>query len=83
MAPTTLDTARKRNPREDLFIATQWTLIWRKFRRHKLAMFGSAIVILFYVIALFCEFIAPHDPVKRDTTLIHVPPLFLYSRRSI
>jgi peptide/nickel transport system permease protein len=74
MAVTTLGRARKRTQDEDIFIATQWTLMWRKFRRHKLAMFGTFIVVLFYLIAIFCEFVATQDPLKRDTNYIHVPP---------
>lgn len=65
---------RKRTPGEDAFIATQWTLMGRKFRKHKLAMFGTTLIVLFYVMAIFCEFIAPQDPFKRNTDFIHVPP---------
>ena len=65
---------RKRNRQEDIFIATQWTLMWRKFRKHKLAMFGTAVVALFYLITIFCEPVATQDPLKRSTDFIHVPP---------
>jgi peptide/nickel transport system permease protein len=64
----------KRNREEDVFIAPQWLLIWRKFRKHKLAMVGTAIVVLFYIIAIFPEFIATQDPLRRDTEYIYVPP---------
>jgi peptide/nickel transport system permease protein len=64
----------RRKRADDPFIATQWTLIWRRFRRHRLAMIGTVLVVLFYVIAIFCEFIATQDPFKRDTQYIHVPP---------
>lgn len=74
MAVTTLTKARKRDRQEEVFIATQWTLMWRKFRRHKLAMAGTTVVILFYLVAIFCEAIAPQDPLKRDIEFIHVPP---------
>jgi peptide/nickel transport system permease protein len=58
----------------DTGVATQWVLMWRKFRRHKLAMFGTVIVIVFYLIALFCEFVATQDPLVRDTDYIHMQP---------
>jgi peptide/nickel transport system permease protein len=74
MTAQTLLKGRKRNRQEEMFIATQWTLMWRKFRKHKLAMIGTAIVALFYLIAIFAEFIAPQDPLKRSTNFIHVPP---------
>lgn len=63
---------------DDLYIATQWTLMGRKFRKHKLALFGSALIVLFYLIAIFCEFLAPQDPFKRNTDFIHVPPQWVH-----
>ena len=74
MAAQTLLKGRARNRQEDIFIATQWTLMWRKFRKHKLAMIGTSIVLMFYLVTIFCEVIAPQDPLKRNTDFIHVPP---------
>lgn len=74
MAATAVARTRARSKEEELYVATQWTLMWRKFRRHKLAMVGTAVVILFYLIAIFAEFIATQDPLKRSTDFIHVPP---------
>jgi peptide/nickel transport system permease protein len=82
MAELTFDKARKRDRQEDVFIATQWTLMWRKFRRHKLAMVGTTLVALFYVIAIFCEFIATQDPFKRNTQFIHASPQPIHLRGS-
>jgi peptide/nickel transport system permease protein len=39
-------------------VATQWQLMWWRFRRHKLAMVGSAVVLLFYAVVLFADFLA-------------------------
>lgn len=74
MAAIPFGGARRRKRQKDLSVATQWTLMWRKFRRHKLAMAGTAVVALFYLVAIFCEFIAPQDPFKRSVEYIHVPP---------
>lgn len=74
MTAITANKVGARPREEEIFIATQWTLMWRKFRRHKLAMVGTLIVVLFYVVAIFCEFIATQDPLKRNTDFIHVPP---------
>ena len=38
--------------------------MWWRFTKHKLAVISSVVVILLYVTALFCEFIAPYDPNK-------------------
>ena len=43
-------------------VAPPLTMMWWKFRRHKLAVISSIVVIALYVIAIFCEFVAPYDP---------------------
>jgi peptide/nickel transport system permease protein len=46
---------------------TSWlTIVWRRFRRHKLAMVGGAIIILLYLVAIFAPVIAPYDPTDVD-----------------
>jgi peptide/nickel transport system permease protein len=55
-------------------VASQWQLMWWKFRKHKLAMIGAVIVLLFYFIALFADFFAP---VSTDTYIAdyaYAPP---------
>jgi peptide/nickel transport system permease protein len=44
-----------------VYVASQWKLMWWKFRKHKLAMIGGVIVILLYLVAIFGEFLAPTD----------------------
>jgi len=36
---------RKRTEDERLFQASQWQLIWWKFRKHRLAIIGSVVII--------------------------------------
>jgi peptide/nickel transport system permease protein len=47
---------------ERLYVASQWQLMWWKFRRHKMAMAGGVILIIFYLVAILAEFVAPYDP---------------------
>lgn len=54
--------------------ASQWRLIWLAFRRHKLAMTGAIIILSFYLIGLFAEFLAPFDPNATSSTDIFHPP---------
>jgi peptide/nickel transport system permease protein len=65
-------------PPEDLAVATQsagqWRLIWRRFRRHRLALVGGAVVLLFYLIALLAEFIAPFAPDENLRRYASAPP---------
>ena len=59
---------------EEYFIATQWQLMWRKFRRHKLALTGGFVLIIFYVFCFLAEFIAPSTPWVRNRELVYAPP---------
>jgi len=59
---------------EKYYMASQWQLMWRKFKKHKLAIFGGIILAIFYIIALFCEFFSPQDIYKRNTKYIYCPP---------
>jgi peptide/nickel transport system permease protein len=54
--------------------AGQWTLIWRKFRRHRLGMVGGVVALLFYLIAAFPEFLAPHDADSYSARHPYAPP---------
>ena len=37
---------------ERIAVATQWQLMWWRFRKHGLAMAGSIVLIVFYLVAL-------------------------------
>jgi peptide/nickel transport system permease protein len=47
---------------EKIAVATQWQLMWWRFRKHKLAMVGTVVLILFYLIAASADFLAYVDP---------------------
>jgi peptide/nickel transport system permease protein len=55
-------------------VASQWTLMWWRFRRHRLAVVCSVIVILFYLVAAFAEAIATSDPNKISNLYRYAPP---------
>jgi peptide/nickel transport system permease protein len=58
-------------------VASQWQLMWWKFRRHKLAMISAVIVLMLYFVAGFCEFVAPRVS-RKDTNYVLVPPQTLH-----
>jgi peptide/nickel transport system permease protein len=60
--------------RQKVFVASQWQLIWWRFRRHKMAVASTVIIAILYVIALFCEFLAPFDPSFYSADYIFAPP---------
>jgi peptide/nickel transport system permease protein len=47
---------------ERLTVASQWQLIWWRFRKHRVAVFCSVVLLVFYLVALFAEFVAPYNP---------------------
>ena len=59
---------------ERYYLASQWQLMWRKFRKHKLALFGGGVLIVLYVTALFCEFFSPYNTYQRYPKYIYSPP---------
>ena len=63
---------------ESYYLASQWQLMWRKFRRHRLAMVSLAVIIALYSIALFAEFYSINDHFKRHVKYAKAPPHILY-----
>lgn len=61
---------------ERIFVASQWQLIRWRFKRHRLAVASLIILSLFYITAVFADFIAPYDPQSYDTDYIFAPPQF-------
>lgn len=59
---------------EEYYIASQWQLMWRKFRKHKLAMGSIFVLVILYLGGIFCEFIAPYYLETRRVECIYVPP---------
>jgi peptide/nickel transport system permease protein len=60
--------------RERYYFASQWQLIWWKFRQHKLAMIAAPILIALYTAAAFCEFVAPYTPDHDFPEYLYAPP---------
>ncbi len=59
---------------ERLYLASQWKLMWWKFKRHKVAV-ASAIFLAFMYLAVFIsEFLAPYDLQSRHVDSIFMPP---------
>ncbi|MDZ7705636.1 MAG: ABC transporter permease [Trueperaceae bacterium] len=47
---------------------------WRRFRRHRLAMVSSVVLLLIIVACFSAPLIAPHDPARVQGQLIFAPP---------
>lgn len=59
---------------ERFYTASQWRLIWWRFRRHKVAVASAAVLLLFYLTTLASEFVAPYNLHTRDSRHIYAPP---------
>lgn len=53
----------------------QWQLIRRRFKKHRLAVFAFYVIILLYLVALFCEVVAPYGSRSRNTDFLSCPPM--------
>ena len=73
MAETAREVTRP-DLQEEYFLASQWQLMWRKLRRHRLALVGATVLALLYLVAIFAEFFAPHDLFQRHNDFINAPP---------
>ncbi len=76
-APSTYETVnplQDQPDRSDVAIASQWQLMWWRFRRHRLALLGGIILLFLYTIAIFCEFISPYTPEQRNAQYVLCPP---------
>lgn len=59
---------------ESRYAMSQAQLMWRKFIRNRAALVGGIIVVLFYVSALFADFLAPYTLSTRFRDRIYLPP---------
>ena len=63
---------------ERFYRASQWRIMWWKFRRHRIAVLAGAILLAFYCSILVSEFLAPYNLHTRDTRHIYAPPQELH-----
>lgn len=59
---------------EKFYLASQWQLMWWKFKRHKVAVVAGIVLLVFYFTVLISEMVAPYDLHTRDAKHILAPP---------
>ena len=57
-----------------LAVAGQWRLIMGRFFANKVAVVAGVIVLLFYLVGLFAEFLAPGSPTAAQPRFTYAPP---------
>lgn len=53
---------------------SQRQLVWRRFKKHKVAVASGIVLILLYLVALFADFISPYTPTRRFPDFQNTPP---------
>ena len=80
---STLTTSSSKNTKDETLdndlrnsfsTASQWQLMWWKFRRHRIAVWSMMMLACLYLMALFCEFLAPYPLSFQDTSYAYAPP---------
>ena len=59
---------------ERYYQASQWRIMWWKFKRHRLAYVSGILLLVLYISVLFVEILAPYNLHGRDKKFIHAPP---------
>ena len=58
---------------ERISVASNWQLVWWRFKKHRLALISAGVLIFFYVIVLIPEFFAMSDPQATNANLTFIP----------
>jgi peptide/nickel transport system permease protein len=58
-----------------IVVASQWQLMWWKFRKHRLAMISGVIIIGMYIVAVCAGFFAPHSTDSYNRRYTQAPPM--------
>lgn len=58
--------------------SSQWTLIWKRFRRHKVAYVSVWVVAAIYTVVIFAEVLAPSTSTTQNATYAYAPPQQLH-----
>lgn len=59
---------------ERYYVASQWTLMYRKLTKHKLAVVSLVVLALLYIGAIFAGFLAPQGLEDFSATYSNAPP---------
>jgi peptide/nickel transport system permease protein len=64
---------------ESIYRLTQWQLMLRKFRQHKVAVVGGYVLAFVYLTAIFAQFLSPY-PIEHREERAYQPPQTLHFR---
>lgn len=73
-AEETVSQQEKQRADEERYALSQWRLMWRKFIRNRAAVTGGVVIVFFYLVALFADFLAPYTLTTRFRDRVYLPP---------
>jgi len=60
--------------KQRIFVASQWQLMWWRFRKHKVAVASALVVFGFYLVVVGADFLAYADPNASEAQRSLMPP---------
>jgi peptide/nickel transport system permease protein len=60
--------------KDAIAVFSQWQLIRMSFAKHKLAVIALFVLIVLYILAIFCEFFSPYTTGWKELDYAYVPP---------
>ncbi|HUV14847.1 MAG TPA: ABC transporter permease, partial [Acidobacteriota bacterium] len=58
---------------ERVSVASNWKLVWWRFRKNRLAVVSAVVLIFFYMVVLVPEFFSTQDPEATEAFLAFIP----------
>ncbi|HIC89150.1 MAG TPA: ABC transporter permease [Anaerolineae bacterium] len=58
---------------ESFYVAPNWKLVWWRFKKHRLALVSSLVVIIVAIVALFPGFFSTQDPNETNAKELFIP----------
>ena len=58
---------------ERVSVASNWKLVWWRFRKNRLAVASAIVLLIFYAVVLVPDFFSNQDPEATDAALAFIP----------
>jgi peptide/nickel transport system permease protein len=58
---------------ERIAVASNWQLVWWRFRRHRLALLSAGVLVCLYIVVLCPSFFSTQDPQQTDARQAFIP----------
>lgn len=78
MSPSTQTGTSRRSRLKRPEVASQWRLMWWKFKKHYMALIGMSVLAVLVLLATFAEIISPQSPTKRNSAYLSGSPMGIH-----